>query len=183
MLEKTVNIPEGVNASIEGDRLVISGPKGQLERIFKHHNVKMEVRDNKINVFSKEERRKPKALVGTWAALATNMIKGVQHEWEARLKSVYSHFPMKLLTEGDRFIIQNFLGEKAPRTAKIVEGTKVKIEKDQVIITGIDREKVGQTAANIEIAAKVTGYDRRIFQDGCYITQKTKVLEADEHGE
>ena len=201
MFEKTVDIPEGVNASKQGNNLVVTGPKGQLEREFKHHIVKLEIKDNKINVSSKDDRRKLKALVGTWAALAKNIVTGVDKEWEVRLKSVYSHFPMKLAVEGNKFVIQNFLGEKAPRSAKIVEGTNVKVDKDYIIITGIDREKVGQTGANIEIAAKVVGYDRRIFQDGCYLVQKPKscasaremqhnssseaarAVESDKHGE
>ena len=201
MFEKIVEIPEGINAGMDGNKLVVSGPKGQLERIFKHHIVKMGVKDNQIRISSGEDRRKSKALVGTWTALARNMVSGVNHEWEARLKSVYSHFPMKLGVEGEKFVIQNFLGEKSPRSAKIIEGTNVKIEKDEIIITGTDREKVGQTAANIEIAAKVVGYDRRVFQDGCYLVQKTKscasaremqhnsrseaarIVESEEHGD
>ena len=182
MFEKTVEIPEGVNASRDGNKLVVTGPKGNLERIFKHHIVKLEVKDNNIKVSSKDERRKQKALVGTWTALAKNMVQGVNKEWEARLKAVYSHFPMKLAVEGEKFIIQNFLGEKSPRSAKIVPGTNIKTEKDEIIITGIDREKVGQTAANIEIAAKVIGFDRRIFQDGCYLVQKAKQVD-ESHGQ
>ena len=64
------------------------------------------------------------------------------------------------------------MGERNPRKARIVGQTKVDIKKDEIIVTGIDKEDVGQTSANIELATKVTGYDRRIFQDGCYITQK-----------
>lgn len=183
MFEKTVEIPDGINASMEGNLLVVTGPKGQLSREFKHHIVKISVKDREIRISSKEERRKSKGLVGTWAALARNMVLGVNHEWEARMKSVYSHFPMKLNIEGDRFVLQNFLGEKSSRSAKIIEGTSVKIEKDEIIIRGIDREKVGQTAANIEIAAKVTGYDRRIFQDGCYLVQKPRITEDESNGQ
>jgi large subunit ribosomal protein L6 len=174
MFEKTVQIPGGVNVSMSGNRLAVSGPKGQLERVFKHHVVKMELKDGAIRITSSEDRRKSKALAGTWTAVAEDMMTGVRTEWEAKLKAVYSHFPMKLGVDGNKFVIQNFLGEKAPRTAKIAAGTKVKVDKETVTITGIDREKVGQTAGNIEIAAKITGYDRRVFQDGIFITQATK---------
>ena len=177
MFEKTVEIPEGVNASIEANRLVVSGPRGQLEREFKHHIVRLEIKGNSIIVHSGEDRRKSKALVGTWAAVAKNMVNGVFLGWEARLKAVYSHFPMKLSVDGDKFVIQNFLGEKASRSAKIIEGTEVKVAKDDVTVTGIDREKVGKTASNIEISTKVSGFDRRVFQDGVFITQSTKVME------
>jgi large subunit ribosomal protein L6 len=181
MFEKTVEIPEGINVSMEANTLVVSGSKGQLEKEFKHHKVRMEHNDGTIRVYSDEDRRKSKALVGTWTAIARNMVRGVDTGWEVKLKAVYSHFPMKLGVDGDRFVIQNFLGEKSSRSAKIVEGTSVKIEKDEVIVTGIDREKVGKTAANIEISTKVSGFDRRVFQDGVYVTQKTHQVEAHGH--
>jgi large subunit ribosomal protein L6 len=173
MFEKTVEIPNGVNASMNGNRLIVTGPKGQLERVFYNHIVKMEVKDGVLRISSSEDRRKSKAIAGTWVAVSEDMMIGVKSEWEAKLKAVYSHFPMKLGVDGQKFVIQNFLGEKAPRKAKIIPGTKVKVEKEIVTITGVNREKVGQTAGNIEIAAKITGYDRRVFQDGIFITQST----------
>jgi large subunit ribosomal protein L6 len=51
-------------------------------------------------------------------------------------------------------------------------GTKVNIGKDEVTITGIDKEHVGQTMANIEQATRVRGFDIRIFQDGIYLVDK-----------
>ena len=54
----------------------------------------------------------------------------------------------------------------------------MKVEKDEVSITGVDIERVGNTAANIEIAAKINKFDRRVFQDGCHLIQKCKPLGA-----
>ena len=72
----------------------------------------------------------------------------------------------------DELIINNFLGERKPRSARILPGAKVEIGKDEVSITGIDKEQVGQTMANIEQATKVRGFDIRIFQDGIYLVEK-----------
>lgn len=69
-------------------------------------------------------------------------------------------------------MINNFLGEKQPRVARILEGVTVKIGNDEVILTGIDKEKVGNTAANIERATRITKRDPRVFQDGIYITER-----------
>ncbi|MEB3846499.1 MAG: 50S ribosomal protein L6, partial [Desulfurococcales archaeon] len=69
-------------------------------------------------------------------------------------------------------IISNFLGEKAPRIAKILPGAKVTVKGSDVIVEGIDIEVVGQTAANIEMATKITDRDRRKFMDGIYIYEK-----------
>ena len=87
---------------------------------------------------------------------------------------VYSHFPMKIAVKGDKFIIENFLGEKAPRSAMILAGAKVTIKGNEVFVTGSDLEKVSQTAANIERATKIRGFDPRVFQDGIYIVEKAR---------
>ena len=66
------------------------------------------------------------------------------------------------------------MGEKIPRLAKISPGVDVKIEGDMITVSGFDREKVGQSAANIELATRRPGFDKRIFQDGCYIVSKSR---------
>jgi len=172
-MEKIVEIPDGVDVSIEGNTLKVKGPKGELQREFPGKDLKIKIDGNTVLFVSETDRRKPKAITGTWAAHLRNMITGVTVGWEARLKALYSHFPMKLKVDGSRFIISNFLGQKADRKANIVDGTEVKVDKEEIIVTGIDRERVGQTAANIELASKVKKFDRRIFQDGCNLVQKT----------
>jgi len=82
---------------------------------------------------------------------------------------VYSHFPIKNSTDGNTFIIQNFLGERSPRKAVVLDGVKVAIQGDFITVTGADIDKVGQTAANIERATRVKKRDVRVFQDGIYI--------------
>ena len=101
-----------------------------------------------------------------------NMIEGVKEGFRYKLKIVYSHFPISVKVQGDKVIIENFLGEKAPRIAKIVGNTKVRVEKQDIIVEGPDIEEVGQTAANIEQATKIKGFDRRVFVDGIYIYEK-----------
>ena len=88
------------------------------------------------------------------------------------MKTVFSHFPIKTTVEGDEFIIHNFLGERSPRRAKILEGVNVDIKGENITVTGIDKEKVGQTVANIERATAVKNRDIRVFQDGVYRTSK-----------
>jgi len=86
-------------------------------------------------------------------------------------------FPIKVNVEGSHVVIGNFLGERSNRKADIVGQTKVQVDKDEIIVTGINKENVGHTAANIERAAKVQGFDRRVFQDGCHLTQKARAIE------
>ncbi len=171
-MEKTVNIPFGVEVKIEGGIVSVSGPKGELKREIKAPKMEIRQEEGKIMLISADERKKNTSILGTWSAHLENMIKGVTKGWEARMNIVYSHFPIKLSVEGDTVTISNFLGERGSRKTKIIGGSTVKLEKDSIVITGIDKEAVGQTAANIELASRVKDKDRRVFQDGCYITQK-----------
>ena len=68
--------------------------------------------------------------------------------------------------------IDNFLGERTPRKSKVFGDSKVSIKGDKVSVTGTSLEFVSQTAANIELATKVKGRDRRVFQDGIYLISK-----------
>ncbi len=169
---REVELPDGVKAEIKEGVVVIEGPKGKLERKLYHPKISIEKVDNKIVVKCEFARRKEKALVGTFAAHIKNMIKGVTEGFVYKMKIVYSHFPMKVSVKGDEVIIENFLGEKHPRKAKIFGNVKVTVKGDEVTIEGINREEVGQTAANIEFATKVKDRDIRVFQDGIYIVSK-----------
>jgi len=84
------------------------------------------------------------------------------------MKTVYSHFPIKTAVDGDSLVIQNFLGERHPRKAVILPGVTVNVSGDNLTVQGIDKEKVGQTVANIERATAVKRRDIRVFQDGIY---------------
>lgn len=181
-MEKIVEIPEGIEAGLEGDFLVVKGPRGELRRELRNPGIKKAVSSGRIAFSSESGKRKLLAVMGTWAALARNMIKGVRYGWVCRLKLVYSHFPVKLKPGEGKLVIENFLGERSPRTARILPGTEVKVDKDTVIVTGIDKERVGQTCANIEQTCAVKGFDRRIFQDGIWILGKPEPGSGDGDG-
>jgi large subunit ribosomal protein L6 len=85
---------------------------------------------------------------------------------------LYSHFPMQVDVEGDEVVIDNFLGERAPRRTEIRGDTEVDIDGEDLVLRGPDKEAVGQTAADIEQLTRVKDKDTRVFQDGVYITQK-----------
>lgn len=178
-MEKTADIPEGVEVKLEGKELIVLGPRGELRRRVGSAPVKIDISAGIARVTSESDRRKVKSHAGTWASHIRNMITGVTQGWEARLKMVYSHFPMKFTVEGDTVTIANFLGERKDRKATMKGDIKVELKKDVVIVTGNDREEVGQAAARIELLAKVRGYDRRVFQDGIHLIQKTSPIEKE----
>jgi len=170
---QVVEIPDGVEVEIEGNTVRVKGPKGELARTMpRTSGVIMRKEDNKVVVEAFFANARKRALVGTIAAHIRNMIRGVTKGYRYKLKIIYSHFPVKVKVEGDKVVISNFLGEKAPRIAQIMPGVTVKVKGSDVIVEGIDIEAVGQTAANIELATKITEFDRRKFMDGIYIYEK-----------
>jgi len=171
-IARKIEIPEGVSVSLSRDVFTARGPKGTVERKFWYPGIRIEVGEEKILVDAEFSRKEQKAMVGTFTSHIKNLIKGVSEGFECKMTIVYAHFPMQVKVEGKTFIIGNFLGEKKPRVAKILGETKVKVSGSEVIVTGINKEDVGQTAANIEQKTKIKRFDPRTFQDGIYIVQK-----------
>ncbi len=172
-----IELPENVNASIDGRKLTVNGPKGSLERLFPYTRISMKIQDNKIVLEVKNGNKRDKTMLGTYRAHIKNMIKGVTNGFVYKLKIVSTHFPMSVSVSGNELIVKNFFGEKHPRRLKLYDDVKVTVKGDEIIVEGIDKERVGQQAANIEQLTRIKDKDPRVFQDGIYIVQKDeKVL-------
>jgi len=175
-----IPIPEGVNVTINGRMVKVEGPKGAIERELWHPGLQIQIekRDSGSEIVIKvvSARKKERAMTGTYASHLKNMITGVRDGFFYKLKIVHAHFPMQVAVtkEGNGVAISNFLGERKPRIAKVGETVKVEIKgkEREIVVSGIDKEAVGQTAANIEQTTRIKGYDPRVFQDGIYIVQK-----------
>ncbi len=171
-IEYDIELPDGISASLDGGFLTTKGKNGTMYRDFTHPKIRISLDSKVVHLKVELPRKKEKALIGTYNAHINNMIKGLTSGFEYHLKIVYSHFPMKVSVKGEQVIIENFEGEKSPRKARIMPGCKVNVKGDIVTVTGIDKEATGQTAANIERATHIKGFDIRVFQDGIYITDK-----------
>ncbi|MEM3085538.1 MAG: 50S ribosomal protein L6 [Halobacteria archaeon] len=172
--ERVVPVPEGVRAALQGSTLQVQGPRGSLSRVLRAPGVALEVKDSAVVIRSSSSRRQHRALAGTLASHAANMVAGASRGFTCRMKVCFSHFPIQVTVAGSEVQIANFLGEKRPRKAKIVGGTKVDAKGDTLLVSGPDIEAVGQTAANIEQATKIRNYDPRVFQDGIFIVEKAR---------
>ena len=175
-IKHVIELSDGVGASISDNVVTLSKDGTSLAREFASGRLTVTMNEGNVEVFCDLPRRKERALAGTWAAHLRNMNKGLSEGFEYRLKAVYSHFPMTLKVEGSVLTINNLFGERVPRKAELpwtpAEVT-VKVEnKTEVVVSGADKEKVGQTSANIERACRIRGRDRRVFQDGVYIVDK-----------
>jgi large subunit ribosomal protein L6 len=174
-LYQEVEIPEGIEANLDGTALTIKGEQGEIKREFKIGKLEMEKKGNKIIFGNKKSTKTEKRLMNTLAAHIKNMIKGVQEKFEYKLKICFSHFPMTIDVQEKEAIIKNFLGEKIPRKSRIVPGVEVKVDKQIITVTSHNKELAGQVAANFENVTKVGNRDRRVFQDGIFITSKCGV--------
>ncbi len=171
---RRVKIPDGVKVNINGKVVEVIGEKGRLFRDFSSLPISIQLLGDEIEVSTFWTRRKERACVGTAYAHIKNMIRGVKEGFTYKLKIVYAHFPISVKVNGNKIIIENFMGERSPRTAKIIGDVKVSVKGDDVIIQGINIEDVSQTAANIEQATRIKNRDPRRFLDGIYVYEKTE---------
>ena len=169
-----VEVPEGVEVKLEGSsKIRVRGKLGELVKDLSHANARLELTSGKILIKVVGRGKRAEALIGTLRSVVRNMIIGVTQGFTYKLRVVASHFPISVKVQGDKVIIENFIGERNPRMAKIVgEGTRVEVRGEEVIVRGLDKEAVGQTAANIEQATRVRRKDLRKFLDGIYIYEK-----------
>ncbi|MFT4922899.1 MAG: large subunit ribosomal protein L6, partial [Haloarculaceae archaeon] len=148
------------------------GPNGAVTRRLWYPDVSVSVADGHVVIESDEDDAQTMSTLGTFQSHVENMFHGVTDGWEYEMEIFYSHFPMQVSVEGEDVVIENFLGEKAPRRTEIRGDTEVAVDEERVTLHGPDIEDVGQTAADIEQLTRVKDKDVRVFQDGVYITNK-----------
>jgi large subunit ribosomal protein L6 len=178
VLHEEINISSGVgvNVTIEGDKIILTKDNKEVKRKLNNRiNVKTE--GNKIVLSSKKVTKREKKILYTLKAHIKNAFEGLTSGFKYKLQAVSVHFPMTLEVDKtkNQLLVKNFLGEKKPRVIKIIPGVEVKVNKDHIEVESVDIEKAGQVAANIEKGTRIRFRDRRIFQDGIFITEKPGV--------
>jgi large subunit ribosomal protein L6 len=171
VLREELPIPEGLNVTIDGG-ITVKGSKGQLSRKFNYSGIIIKKENGNVVIEANFPKKRDKAMLGTIKSHINNMIIGLTDGFTYNMKIVYAHFPMAVKASGNKVTIENFLGERYPRTAKVVGSAKVQVKGDEVVVTGINKEDVGQTMANLEQATKIKGRDPRVFQDGIYLVSR-----------
>lgn len=171
-LERVIEIPEGVEVIVDGNKFSVKGSDKELSKNFDLGKVGVIVKDGKIVLTAKGATRRESKMVGTIWAHLKNMIKGIDVDFVYELEICSVHFPMNVKMDGDKVVIKSFLGETTERVARIMPNTNVNIKGTKITVSSNNIEAAGQTAANLEKATRLTGRDRRIFQDGIFITTK-----------
>lgn len=167
-----IEIPSEVQFELVGRRVTIKGPVGEVSKVFKMPMLKFSKEGNLLSIECKKYGKYEKEKLYTVRAHIKNMIQGSKENYLYKLKICSSHFPMNVAVNGNKFVVKNILGEKVPRELVLKQGSKVDIKGDIIEVSGSDKELVSQTAADIEQLTKIKHKDRRIFQDGIYITHK-----------
>lgn len=171
-----LEIPEGVKVTLDGNHhITVKGPNGKITKDFSHvRGIKVSIEGNKIIFSINFPKSGTLALTKTIYNLIKNLIIGVQTNYKYICKVCYSHFPCTVEVKPDKKEIHvvNFLGERAPRVTHYLDNVDVKVEGEDVILTGPDKESLGQTAANIQRCCRIRKKDPRVFQDGVYLYKR-----------
>ena len=149
-----VEVPKGVEVKISGQDIDIKGSNGTLSHRV-HELVSVVMDDAEIRVSAKNESKNSKALSGTTRAVLDNMVKGVTQGFERKLEIIGVGFRAQV--EGKKLNLT--LGYSHPINFDIPEGITIETpSQTEVIIKGIDKQRVGQVAANIRSYRKPEPY-------------------------
>lgn len=162
-------VDKAVQLSLQNGVCTVKGKLGSVTKTFRSNYVKVEADGDSVVVSVSRKNKSTRAIAGTWESLIKGMINGVTNGYQYEMKIDYTHFPMRVSVKGNEVVVENFLGERSPRKAKILGSCSVSIKGDRITISGVDREEIGNTASNIERATKIKGFDLRVFQDGIYL--------------
>ena len=142
---KVITIPSGVELKQDGNKITVKGPKGQLEREFSPE-ITVKVENGEINVTRPNDLPDIRALHGTTRAVLNNMIVGVNQGFEKKLELVGVGYRVQAAGKG----LTLSLGFSHPVEIEPVEGITFKVEGNtKISVEGINKELVGQIAANI----------------------------------
>ena len=175
--QEIIEIPEGINVTIKKHMLQFQGPLGKTFKSFRKIPVNIELNDGKLTIKAQGKKKRDYSILHTARSLINNICEGLQEGYTIKMKVVYAHFPITVKIQDKTISIENFQGERAPRTTTIVGNTKVIPKGEDVILTGEVWTDITQTAANIELKTKVKNKDHRVFLDGIYVYEKKKGIE------
>ncbi|MBN1159718.1 MAG: 50S ribosomal protein L6 [Candidatus Diapherotrites archaeon] len=167
-----IKIPEGVNITVEGKTVNVQSGEKKTSRTIKTKGIDVIVEGDTVKILVPNER---KSFVSTGITIGKhieNMILGVRKGFVYKLKINYAHFPIRAAVNGDVVDIENYVGRKQKIKSKIMPGAKVEVKGQDIIVSGISKEAVGQTAANMEEATKARRLCNRKFLDGIYLMER-----------
>ena len=148
-----IEVPSGVTITVGADEITVVGPKGQL--VVPHlSDVTVAIEDNQAKVTRKDDERIARAQHGLQRALLNNAVQGVTVGFEKTLQVNGVGFRV----EGGGQEVTMALGFSPPVKYKAPEGIQLEVNKMEITVKGIDKQAVGQTAAEIRALKKPEPY-------------------------
>ena len=142
---KPINVPAGVDVKLDGNHLSVKGPKGTLERDI-HKNMTVKIDGNVVTVERPNDDKENRSLHGLTRTLINNMIIGVTEEFTRKLE--VNGVGYRAQKQGKKLVLT--LGYSHPVEMQEPDGITFDVPNpNEIIVRGIDKEKVGQTAAVI----------------------------------
>ncbi|MBA4495903.1 50S ribosomal protein L6 [Paenactinomyces guangxiensis] len=142
---KPITVPNGVEVKIEGNKVTVKGPKGTLSRDF-HPDIAVKLENNELIVERPSDHRTHRALHGTTRSLVANMVEGVSNGFSKTLELVGVGY--RASKKGNNVVLN--VGYSHPVEVNPEEGIELEVPSaTQIIVRGIDKQKVGAVAANI----------------------------------
>ena len=142
---KPITIPAGVEVKLDGEHLTVKGPKGTLERDI-HKNMTVKIEGTEITVSRPDDEAENRSLHGLTRTLIANMIEGVVNQYQKELQIVGVGY--RAQKQGKKLVMN--LGYSHPVEMEEPEGITFEVPNaNTIIVKGIDKEVVGQTAAVI----------------------------------
>lgn len=149
-----IALPAGVTAEINANKVTVKGPKGTLTREI-NPSISMKLENNEILLTRANDENEVKAMHGLYRALIANMVEGVANGFTKSL--IFNGVGYKLSKTGNKVIMN--LGLSHSVTVEEVDGITLEvIGNNEVKVSGIDKELVGQVAAKIRDLRKVEPY-------------------------
>jgi len=167
--KKPVAIPSGVTASVEGGIVKVKGPKGALQLAL-HGDVEAKMEKGGVQIDPRSDSKRARAMWGTYRTLVANLVTGVTNGFERRLEITGVGY--RAAVQGKN--LQIALGYSHDIVYPIPDGIAIVTPRPtEVVITGIDKQKVGQVAAEIRDFRKPEPYKGKgIKYAGEYIFRK-----------
>ena len=142
---KPITVPDGVEVKLDGQNITVKGPKGTLEREI-HKNMKVTLEDKVIKVERPDDQKENRSLHGLTRTLINNMIQGVKEEFTRKLE--VNGVGYRAQKQGKKLVLT--LGYSHPVEMEEPDGITFDVPNpNEIIVRGIDKEVVGQTAAVI----------------------------------
>jgi large subunit ribosomal protein L6 len=157
--KKSIIIPQGVEVEIDANVVSVKGPKGLLSFVH-HHEVTIHIAEDAITVEKTGGSKKAGAIWGTTTKILSNLVEGVTAGFQKQLELNGVGFRMSVA--GKKITLA--LGFSHPVEVIVPEDLDVKIEANVMTITGIDKQKVGQMAAEIRDLKPVEPYKGKGFK-------------------